>query len=587
MNLTQEQRAVAGHPRGAFVEACPGAGKTRAIVARVARIAATLGPSRGVAVLSFTNSAIDEFAQRCRENALDVILRFPHFVSTFDGFLRHFLFAPGGVDGVNVKPVVVDSWDTLGIDVRLAGQLAFSGEAPSLDLFNAADNRIDPAAIGMQALRDHVTRNRLAYERAAASRRAALRGRGYFSAADVRVEVVQRFRRNDWSDAMGRALSARFAEVIVDEGQDCNPLDCDILTWLRNADVPVTVVSDPDQAIYGFRHDTPADLRLVSDAYAPADRLSLTGNFRSGPAICAVAATLRRRTDPDVSLEDAAHFGEPVRVVAYPGRTATPGIGAFFVAQLRAVGIAPADSLVLAHARRNALRVCGSGADEDVGTSKVARLAAAIGVLWASSTSSRGRERALRVGERMVLELMGAIADGEDPVAAAERRNIDRRWLRRSALALLTGLPRSCANTDAARTAWVEGLHGRVRTLGLTYAAGITERRYFQTRAGATWHRCLSDADPEALTAATVHEAKGRQYDAVCLVIPPDSQGFTRTEQLVQAWENRVDDEAKRVVYVGLTRARRLAVLAVPEAVQDRVTRILDAANADYRAHAL
>ena len=204
MNLTQEQRAVAGHPRGAFVEACPGAGKTRAIVARVARIAPTLGPSRGVAVLSFTNSAIDEFAQRCRENALDVILRFPHFVSTFDGFLRHFLFAPGGVDGVNVKPVVVDSWDTLGIDVRLGGQLAFAGEAPSLDLFNAADNRIDPAAIGMQALRDHVTRNRLAYERAAAGRRAALRRRGYFSAADVRVEVVRRFRRNDWSDAMGR-----------------------------------------------------------------------------------------------------------------------------------------------------------------------------------------------------------------------------------------------------------------------------------------------------------------------------------------------------------------------------------------------
>jgi len=266
VNLTPEQSAVARHPRGAFVEACPGAGKTRAIVARVARIAPTLGNGRGIAVLSFTNSAIDEFAQRCRENALEAVLRFPHFVSTFDGFLRHFLFAPGGVQGVNVKPVVVDSWDTLGIEIRLRGPLAFPGEAPSLDLFSAADNRIDTTMIGMLALRGHVTRHQAAYQRAAAGRRAGLHGRGYFGAADVRVEVVQRLRRDDWSAAMGRALAARFAEVIVDEGQDCNPLDCDILTWLRNAGVPVTLVADPDQAIYGFRHGTPADLRAIANS---------------------------------------------------------------------------------------------------------------------------------------------------------------------------------------------------------------------------------------------------------------------------------------------------------------------------------
>ena len=75
--------------------------------------------------------------------------------------------------------------------------------------------------------------------------------------------------------------------------------------------------------------------------------------------------------------------------------------------------------------------------------------------------------------------------------------------------------------------------------------------------------------------------------EAVCLVIPPDSQGNTRTHQLVDAWENRVDHEAKRVVYVGLTRARRLAVLAIPQAVRDRVTRVLDDAQVPYRMHAL
>ena len=94
----------------------------------------------------------------------------------------------------------------------------------------------------------------------------------------------------------------------------------------------------------------------------------------------------------------------------------------------------------------------------------------------------RGRERALSVGERMILELMGSIAEGEQPGNAADRRNIDRRWLRRNALELLTGLARYCDDSDEARAAWVAELHALVRTLGLTYRQGITERRYFQSR---------------------------------------------------------------------------------------------------------
>jgi DNA helicase II / ATP-dependent DNA helicase PcrA len=586
VNLTQEQSAVAQHPGGAFVEACPGSGKTAAIVARVGVIGRTLGSNRGLAVLSFTNSAIDEFSARCRADALDSVLRFPCFVNTFDGFLRHFLFAPGGVQGVSQKPVVVDSWDTLGIEIRLSGPNAFALRGPSLDLFSAEDNRIDPDVIGMQALRDHVARHLAAYQQVAARRRAVLRNRGYFSAADVRVEIVHRLRRVDWSAAMSRAVAARFVEVVIDEGQDCNPLDCEIISWLRNAGIAVTVVADPDQAIYGFRHGAPADLRAIANSYAAVDRLTLTGNFRSGPPICAVAASLRQRADPDRSLEDAAQFLEPLQVLSYPGRVSSD-IGAFFLDRLRTAGMSVSNSLVLAHARRNALRACGSGGEEDGGTSNVARLAGAVGALWGSSTSSRGRERALSIAEHMILDLMGSISEGEQPVRAAERRNIDRRWLRRTAFALLTGVPRSCDDTDAARRAWLGQLHDRVRALRLTYRHGTSERRYFQSRGDATWNRCLVDADVECLAAATVHEAKGKQYDAICLVIPPDVGGSTRTQRLIDSWENRTDDEAKRVVYVGITRARRLAVLAIPEAVRERISRLLDAARADYRLHSI
>ncbi|MCA1479850.1 hypothetical protein [Bradyrhizobium sp. NBAIM08] len=37
------------------------------------------------------------------------------------------------------------------------------------------------------------------------------------------------------------AIAARFYELIVDEAQDCNPLDLQLLTWLRGHGLHVTL----------------------------------------------------------------------------------------------------------------------------------------------------------------------------------------------------------------------------------------------------------------------------------------------------------------------------------------------------------
>src|SRR5262249_4723874 len=150
----------------------------------------TLPARRGLAILSFTNSAIEEFISRCHTLGLNGALCHPGFVGTFDAFLRQFFFASGGIRGVSLRPTVVDSWETLGIDIRLRGVNAFRGDGVSLDLFDAQTNQIDPGSIGHTGLRAHVQRNRAAYEHAAALKRRALRQRGYLSAADVRIEVI-------------------------------------------------------------------------------------------------------------------------------------------------------------------------------------------------------------------------------------------------------------------------------------------------------------------------------------------------------------------------------------------------------------
>ncbi|MFE2519057.1 UvrD-helicase domain-containing protein [Streptomyces mirabilis] len=64
MKLTDGQQALVDATDSLFAAACPGAGKTRAMVARFLKRTAE-EPRRGIALISFTNAAVDEVRHRC------------------------------------------------------------------------------------------------------------------------------------------------------------------------------------------------------------------------------------------------------------------------------------------------------------------------------------------------------------------------------------------------------------------------------------------------------------------------------------------------------------------------------------------
>lgn len=588
--LTREQRLFTFHQGECFLQACPGSGKTRAIIGRICRMSRTLPPRRGIAVLSFTNTAVDEFKERCYALCLEHVLRHPGFVGTFDSFVRHFIVLPAGIPGVDTRPAIVDSWSSLGIDVRLRGRNAFRGDGVPLDSFDSLDGTIAPDTIGHLGLRAHVQAHRTDYERAAASRRRGLIGKGYLSAADARVMAVKNLKKEGWASSLGEALAARFEEIIVDEAQDCNPLDLALLDWLRAYGLPVTVVCDPDQAIYGFRQGKPDPdkIRKFAAEYENANRLYLTGNFRSSGPICSIAATLRERAEPDGAVGETRDCHTPVQILVYGNATVPPAIGRAFSALARDQRISPEQAFILAYQRKTAREAAGlMSGSESAGASKVAGIAAAVGAFWSSSGSNRARETALRDVERLILQLMGKIEDGEPIQKATERSEVDSRWLRRTALELITSLPATCDDTNNGRANWLAALHEAVRQRRLEYAVGVTETNFFTRRGNQDWNQCLQPAPALTIRCATVHEAKGREYDAVCLVIPPNRAPLNHTEQLFMAWERRANDEAKRVAYVGITRAKKLISVALPAAYWDRLAAILDGAKVPFILHIL
>jgi hypothetical protein len=78
-------------------------------------------------------------------------------------------------------------------------------------------------------------------------------------------------------------LSERFKVILLDEGQDVNPVIADLVKIQR---IRKVTVGDPHQQIYRFRG---AEDALNSDWMADAERHYLTQSFRFGPAVAHVA----------------------------------------------------------------------------------------------------------------------------------------------------------------------------------------------------------------------------------------------------------------------------------------------------------
>lgn len=159
---------------------------------------------------------------------------------------------------------------------------------------------------------------------------------------------------------------------------------------------------------------------------------------------------------------------------------------------------------------------------------------------------------------------------------------MNRRLMRRQALEFVARLPKRCPETDTGRRNWIEAARQACEGLTLPRPPGQTVARFFRSPQGRAWARGLRVGDEVDLACSTVHEAKGKQFDAVVVVIPPDHAPANHTTELFVAWEGQTELEAKRVIYVAVTRARRLVMLAVPSRHALRCQRILETAEVPF-----
>lgn len=332
-------------------------------------------------------------------------------------------------------------------------------------------------------------------------------------------------------------IRARYRHFVVDEYQDVTPLQQRLLDmWLGDGD-DVCVVGDANQTIYSFTGASPSYLLEFPRRYPGTTVVRLERDYRSTPQVVAlanrVAATARGgRSGARVRLVGQRPSGPEPTFIEYDDEPAEAAGVAAACSTLIAGGLPPSEIAVLF--RVNAQSESYERALSEAGVPYVVR----------------GGERFFDRPEirEAVMLLRGAArsTDPEAPLVEVVRDVL--AGLGWSALAPPSG--------GAARERWES----------LAALVGVAEE-LVAVDAGARLPDLVTELDQRAaaqhaptvqgVTLASLHAAKGLEWDAVFLV------GLTEgTLPIQHATTDEQLEEERRLLYVGVTRARERLTLS-------------------------
>jgi DNA helicase-2/ATP-dependent DNA helicase PcrA len=330
-------------------------------------------------------------------------------------------------------------------------------------------------------------------------------------------------------ERVAAAVRAQYKWFVVDEFQDVSPIQSALLDlWLGGRD-EICVVGDPAQTIYSFAGADASYLHDFPRKFPGTTSVELFRNYRSTPQVVDTAnAVLAGSGSTSVRLRAQRPAGPEVRYAPAPDEVAEAEAVADAVGTLLRGGTPPSEIAVLF--RINAQSEAFEEALASRGLPYVVRGAARFfdrPEVKQAVTLLRG---AIRTddGSATVLDLVRATLAGmgwttEAPTTRGQTRD---RWESLQALMTMAEEAGELSPTD-----FLADLDRRAAEQHAPAAGGVT--------------------------LATLHAAKGLEWDAVFLAGMHDG-----VMPLVHATTDAEIEEERRLLYVGMTRAREHLVLS-------------------------
>jgi DNA helicase-2/ATP-dependent DNA helicase PcrA len=560
--LTAEQKGAVRCDEDLMLTACPGSGKTRVIISKLSRVIDEIrGTPRVVACITYTNAAVQEIESRLRyhlqpgdDGYFDIC--------TIHSFCLNHIFRPfchlikGYESGFKVlTPESTDFQEHVTAVCAQHGRhgLTFRDFEDFTQLRVSLDGKPVGGGIDRGALTPAVAS---AYWK-------RIREAGFVDFANI---IYYSFVLLQKRPEILSYISAKFAWILVDEFQDTTDLQVEILSLIAGAKrTRFLLVGDPFQSIFGFAGARPDLADEFADKIEARTDKHLSGNFRSSSPIIVHANLLYTREPAMKAVGDAKKFTEQPEW--HSGASAFNVITDHFLPALAELNIPVGQAAVLAPTwfslfplgrllREYGVSIVGPGARPYRRNSQFAPLAEQVcGYLMEPRPDAiAGIERTLfntlqDVVGRAYFEIFSyrgrvLVFRLLEEANALRKKHIGGvAWLEAAAKSFAQVLIEEEYMTENERDTFVmsvEEMKTHMRNNNVDVAnLAIDDLGIY--------------ANPEAaLKLVTLHNAKGREYQAVAMIDLHEGR-----IPFYQARTAEEFEEAKRLFYVGVTRAKR------------------------------
>lgn len=517
------------------VEACPGSGKTCSIVKRINNHIKEYENKKPLAILSFTNVAINEIKTKYIKKYKKEIA-YPHFIGTFDSFINNYILLPFGKDLLKLKdnPKLFEAPHSPFIPQNYI-------EKKSIQLTYNINGKL------------YNENNKLETTASYIKKKKELNKKGYFTQSDANYFSMKILMENP---IISELISLKFPYLIIDEAQDHSEIQMQIVDLLiKNNLNNVILIGDYEQSIYEWNNAKP---QLFKNKYQIWEKNSITLNesFRCSENICNYLSKLS-----SMSIISKNRFSNyPVEITNYKANNYNNLINKFITdCENKKILINTENVAILTRSEIDFLNLNKKININDIWKSnnyhKQSYTKEIITGKWLLHNNNYFD--AFKKFENAYF-MINANKNYKVNLEKSKRKNgfIKHRI---KILKFMNHFP-EITDENQLIDKWINEVNNLT-----DYDLNPIKISYKNEKLNEllTWKLLFEKKENDTYYYGTVHSVKGKTYDAVLLIVKNKDGNNKKYTKLLKEYVN-LDYEELRIIYVAMSRARKYLQIAVP-----------------------